>query len=30
LAFVVPKPALTVDQLKNAVAPGQQKKLLFP
>jgi IS5 family transposase len=29
LAFVVPKPALTVDQLKNAVAPGQREKRLF-
>ena len=29
LAFVVPKRALTVDQLKNAVPPGQGKKLLF-
>jgi transposase, IS5 family len=29
LAFVVPKAALTVDQLKSAVVPGQRKKLLF-
>jgi transposase, IS5 family len=29
LAFVVPKPALTVEQLQNAVAPGQREKLLF-
>jgi IS5 family transposase len=29
LAFVVPKPALTLDQLRNAVAPGQREKLLF-
>jgi transposase, IS5 family len=29
LAFVVPTPALTVDQLKNAVTPGQREKQLF-
>ena len=29
LAFVVPKQALTVEQLRNAVAPGQREKRLF-
>jgi transposase, IS5 family len=29
LAFVVPKQTLTVEQLKNAVLPGQRQKLLF-
>jgi transposase, IS5 family len=29
LAFVVPKRAWTVEQLKNAVPPGQREKLLF-
>jgi IS5 family transposase len=29
LAFALPKPALTVDQLKNAVAPAQRENLLF-
>ena len=29
LAFVVPKPAWTVEQLKNVVAPGQREKRLF-
>ena len=29
LAFVVPKPTLTMDELKNAIAPAQRKNLLF-
>jgi transposase, IS5 family len=29
LAFVVPKPALTLEQLKHAVTPGQREKRLF-
>jgi hypothetical protein len=29
LAFVVPQRGLTVEQLKNAVPPGERKKLLF-
>jgi hypothetical protein len=29
LAFAVPKPALSMDKLKNSVAPAQREKLLF-
>lgn len=29
LAFVVPKRAFTIDELKNAIAPAQREKLLF-